>query len=54
MAGVVKGFGSLRAVDGIDLAIDAGTITGLIGPNGAGKRLGSISGGRPSPPIACT
>jgi ABC-type branched-subunit amino acid transport system ATPase component len=37
MAGVVKGFGSLRAVDGIDLAIDAGTITGLIGPNGAGK-----------------
>ncbi len=37
MSGVVKGFGSLRAVDGIDLAIDAGTITGLIGPNGAGK-----------------
>jgi len=37
VSGLVKAFGSLRAVDGIDLAIDAGTITGLIGPNGAGK-----------------
>jgi ABC-type branched-subunit amino acid transport system ATPase component len=37
VSGLVKTFGSLRAVDGIDLAIDAGTITGLIGPNGAGK-----------------
>jgi len=37
VAGVVKAFGSLRAVDGVDLAVEAGTITGLIGPNGAGK-----------------
>ena len=37
VSGLVKAFGSLRAVDGVDLAIDAGTITGLIGPNGAGK-----------------
>ena len=37
VAGVVKAFGNLRAVDGVDLTIDAGTITGLIGPNGAGK-----------------
>jgi ABC-type branched-subunit amino acid transport system ATPase component len=37
LSGVVKAFGSLRAVDGVDLAIEAGTITGLIGPNGAGK-----------------
>src|SRR5262245_11679171 len=37
VSGLVKTFGSLRAVDGVDLAIDAGTITGLIGPNGAGK-----------------
>ena len=36
-AGLVKAFGNLRAVDGVDLAIDQGTITGLIGPNGAGK-----------------
>src|SRR5262245_59343734 len=37
VSGLVKTFGSLRAVDGVDLAIGAGTITGLIGPNGAGK-----------------
>ncbi len=37
VSGLVKAFGSLRAVDGVDLAIEAGTITGLIGPNGAGK-----------------
>src|SRR5262245_45555086 len=37
VSGLVKAFGSLRAVDGVDLAIQAGTITGLIGPNGAGK-----------------
>lgn len=34
---VSKTFGSLRAVDGVDLTIRAGGITGLIGPNGAGK-----------------
>src|SRR5262245_10780668 len=37
VSGLVKAFGSLRAVDGVDLVIDRGTITGLIGPNGAGK-----------------
>jgi ABC-type branched-subunit amino acid transport system ATPase component len=37
VSGLVKAFGSLRAVDGVDLAVDTGTITGLIGPNGAGK-----------------
>ncbi len=34
---VRKSFGSLRAVDGVDLQVHAGHITGLIGPNGAGK-----------------
>ena len=36
-ARLVRSFGSLRAVDGVDLAIEQGKITGLIGPNGAGK-----------------
>jgi ABC-type branched-subunit amino acid transport system ATPase component len=30
-------FGSVCAVDGVDLVIRPGTLTGLIGPNGAGK-----------------
>ena len=34
---VRKHFGELQAVDGVDLAVHAGRITGLIGPNGAGK-----------------
>jgi branched-chain amino acid transport system ATP-binding protein len=35
--GLVKSFGSFNAVDGVDLTIERGTITGVIGPNGAGK-----------------
>src|SRR4249920_1093714 len=36
-AGLVKVFGATRAVDGIDLAVTAGTVYGVLGPNGAGK-----------------
>ena len=35
--GLVKDFGGVRAVDGIDLAVPAGSIYGVLGPNGAGK-----------------
>jgi branched-chain amino acid transport system permease protein len=35
--GLVKSFGGVRAVDGVDLTVTAGSITGLIGPNGSGK-----------------
>ncbi len=36
-AGLSKIFGDIRAVDGIDMEIQSGSILGLIGPNGAGK-----------------
>jgi ABC-2 type transport system ATP-binding protein len=35
--GLVKTFGELRAVDGIDLEVSQGEILGVLGPNGAGK-----------------
>ena len=35
--GLVKSFGQLRAVDGIDLEVRQGEIYGVLGPNGAGK-----------------
>lgn len=35
--GLVKRFGEVTAVDGIDLSVPAGTIYALLGPNGAGK-----------------
>ena len=34
---LVKDFDDTRAVDGVDLAVPAGTIYGMLGPNGAGK-----------------
>jgi ABC-2 type transport system ATP-binding protein len=36
-AGLVKTFGSTRAVDGLDLSVPRGGVFGLLGPNGAGK-----------------
>ncbi|HET6720999.1 MAG TPA: ATP-binding cassette domain-containing protein, partial [Rhodocyclaceae bacterium] len=35
--GVRKSYGEVRAVDGVDLAVEAGELFGLIGHNGAGK-----------------
>ncbi len=37
VAGLAKTFGEVRALDGLDLQIQAGTVFGLLGPNGAGK-----------------
>jgi ABC-2 type transport system ATP-binding protein len=35
--GLVKSFGEVRAVDGVDLAVRRGSVYGVLGPNGAGK-----------------
>ncbi len=35
--GLVKVFGTTRAVDGVDLSVAGGTVYGVLGPNGAGK-----------------
>lgn len=35
--GLVKEFGSVKALDGIDLTVKRGQVVGLLGPNGAGK-----------------
>src|SRR3954462_14141927 len=37
LRGFVKRFGSLIAVDGLDLEVPFGKCVGLLGPNGAGK-----------------
>ncbi|MEO6509817.1 MAG: ATP-binding cassette domain-containing protein [Nocardioides sp.] len=35
--GLVKQFGDMRAVDGVDLSVRRGEVFGVLGPNGAGK-----------------
>jgi lipooligosaccharide transport system ATP-binding protein len=37
LRGVVKRYGTITAVDGLDLDVPEGTCVGLLGPNGAGK-----------------
>ncbi|MDH4171862.1 MAG: ATP-binding cassette domain-containing protein, partial [Acidimicrobiia bacterium] len=35
--GLVKRYGAITALDGLDLSVPEGTVLGLLGPNGAGK-----------------
>ena len=35
--GLTRVFGNVRAVDGLDLRVEAGKFFGFLGPNGAGK-----------------
>lgn len=35
--GLVKTFDRTRALDGLDMRVEAGSVTGFLGPNGAGK-----------------
>ena len=34
---LIRKFGKLTAVDGLDFTVPTGSVTGLLGPNGAGK-----------------
>jgi ABC-2 type transport system ATP-binding protein len=37
VTGLTKAFGRIRAVDGLDVRVRPGAVTGFLGPNGAGK-----------------
>lgn len=37
VSGLSKSFGPTRALDGLDLTVDAGQVHGFLGPNGSGK-----------------
>ena len=43
ISGLVKTFGSTRALDGLDLSVEAVEVHGFLGPNGPGLDLLSLS-----------
>ncbi|MCC0077592.1 MAG: ABC transporter ATP-binding protein [Rhodobacter sp.] len=47
--GLSKTYGKLRAVDGVDIAVQPGEALGIVGPNGAGKTtlFGALAGAFP-------
>lgn len=49
-AGLVKRFGKIVALDGLDLAAEPGRVRAVLGPNGTGKttfvRIGPLCWGR--------
>ncbi|AGL26706.1 putative tetronasin-transport ATP-binding protein ABC transporter [Mycobacterium tuberculosis CAS/NITR204] len=45
--GLTKHFGSVRALDGLDLTVREGEVHGFLGPNGAGKSTTLLHPARP-------
>ena len=41
MTDIARRFGSVQALDGVDLAVDEGEFFGLLGPNGAAPLTGN-------------
>lgn len=37
VSGLIKNYGKIKAVDGIDFSVDSGSLFAFLGPNGAGK-----------------
>src|SRR5512144_3134658 len=37
VSGLLKSFGTTRALDGLDLTVEPGEVHGFLGPNGSGK-----------------